>query len=162
LGRLYNKCLGEKFGYLPQFSEDREFKHKGVGKKSGKELNGAATEVPEVTVVESPVILLHALDSSESFDTALLLMEMKPRFIILYDCDMAFVRQVEVYQANHPNLHTRVYFMLYRGSVEEQAYLTTLRREKKGFRGFDQGKGRDGGARRQRGEDWRQYVSEQG
>jgi len=141
LGRLYNKCLGEKFGYLPQFSEDREFKHKGVGKKSGKELNGAATEVPEVTVVESPVILLHALDSSESFDTALLLMEMKPRFIILYDCDMAFVRQVEVYQANHPNLHTRVYFMLYRGSVEEQAYLTTLRREKKAFEGLIKAKG---------------------
>jgi len=46
---------------------------------------------------------------------------------------MAFVRQVEVYQANHPNLHTRVYFMLYRGSVEEQAYLTTLRREKKAY-----------------------------
>ena len=96
LGRLYNKCLGEKFGYLPQFSEERELKHKGVGKKSVKEVNGTAEEVPEITVVESPVTLLHALDSSESFDTALLLMEMKPRFIILYDCDMAFVRQVEV------------------------------------------------------------------
>merc|ERR1712142_589746 len=48
----------------------------------------------------------------------------------------AFVRQVEVYQATHPSLHTRVYFMLYRGSVEEQAYLTTLRREKKAFEGL--------------------------
>eukprot|EP00092_Neocalanus_flemingeri_P022527 GFUD01024429.1.p1 GENE.GFUD01024429.1~~GFUD01024429.1.p1 ORF type:complete len:846 (-),score=291.30 GFUD01024429.1:125-2662(-) len=135
LGRLYNKCLGEKFGYLPQFSEDREFKHKGLGKKSGKTDTKEATDTaaPEVTVVESPVTLLHALDSCDSFDTALLLMEMKPRFIILYDCDMAFVRQVEVYQAAHPNLHTRVYFILYRGSVEEQAYLTTLRREKKAF-----------------------------
>lgn len=136
LGRLYNRCLGERFGYMPQFSEDsREFKHRGMGKKSGKDAIATATDndVPEVTVVESPVTLLHALDSCESFDTAVLLMEMKPRFIILYDCDMAFVRQVEVYQANHPNLHTRVYFMLYRGSVEEQAYLTTLRREKKAY-----------------------------
>merc|ERR1712142_522016 len=48
----------------------------------------------------------------------------------------AFVRQVEVYQATHPSLHTRVYFILYRGSVEEQAYLTTLRREKKAFEGL--------------------------
>lgn len=136
LGRLYNKCLGEKFGYLTQYIEERELKHKGVGKKSVKDTNSHPTETPEVTVVESPVTLLHALDSSESFDTAVLLMEMKPRFIILYDCDMAFVRQVEVYQATHPSLHTRVYFMLYRGSVEEQAYLTTLRREKKAFEGL--------------------------
>jgi len=137
LGRLYNRCLGEKFGHLPQFSEDREFKHKGQGKKSGKtdtkDSTAPAAAIPEVTVVQSPVTLLHALDSCDSFDTAVLLREMKPRYIILYDCDMAFVRQVEVYQATHPNLHTRVYFMLYRGSVEEQAYLTTLRREKKAF-----------------------------
>jgi len=133
LGRLYNKCLGEKFGFLPEVGEDREFKHKGKGKKSGKSDPTDLTSDPKVTVVESPVILFHALDSCESFDTAVLLMEMKPRFIILYDCDMAFVRQVEVYQANHQALHTRVYFMLYTGSVEEQAYLTTLRREKNAF-----------------------------
>merc|ERR1719500_1474903 len=99
----------------------------------GKKTATADNDVPEVAFVESPVTLLHALDS---FDTAVLLMETKPRFIILYDCDMAFVRQVEVYQANHPNLATRVYFLLYRGSVEEQAYLTTLRREKRAFEGL--------------------------
>ena len=56
-----------------------------------------------------------------------------------------------MHQAQRPGLHTRVYFLLYRsnkkiyvyncilpshsnrGSVEEQAYLTTLRREKKAF-----------------------------
>jgi len=76
---------------------------------------------------------LHSLDSCETFDTMVVLERMSPRYIIMYDCDMAFVRQVEVYQAQRPGLHTRVYFLLYRGSVEEQAYLTTLRREKKAF-----------------------------
>ena len=38
-----------------------------------------------------------------------------------------------MYQAQRPGRQTRVYFMLYRGSVEEQAYLTTLKREKKAF-----------------------------
>ena len=37
LGRMYNKCLGEKFGFLSKFSDEHEpvtvnlkkFKHKG-------------------------------------------------------------------------------------------------------------------------------------
>ena len=35
LGRMYNKCLGEKFGFLSKFSDEnepvnlKEFKHKG-------------------------------------------------------------------------------------------------------------------------------------
>ena len=62
------------------------------------------------------------------------------RYIILYDSDMTFVRQVEVYQAQRPGRQTRVYFMLYRGSVEEQAYLTTLKREKKAFESLIQEK----------------------
>ena len=61
---------------------------------------------------------------------------MRPGYIILYDCDMTFVRQVEVYQANNPEIPVRVYFMVYKGSVEEQAYLTTLRREKEAFEGL--------------------------
>jgi len=46
---------------------------------------------------------------------------------------MSFVRQVEVYQAVHNENKVRVYFLLYDASAEEQAYLTTLRREKDAF-----------------------------
>ena len=92
LGRLYNKCLGEKHGYLPQFSEEKEMKHKGIGKKSGNELDIKK----DIEVVPSPIVLFHALDSCQSFDTTVLLMDVKPRYIIMYDSDMTFVRQVEV------------------------------------------------------------------
>ena len=54
-------------------------------------------------------------------------------FIVVYDCDMSFVRQVEVYQAVHNESKVRVYFLVYAASTEEQAYLTTLRREKEAF-----------------------------
>ena len=40
---------------------------------------------------------------------------------------------LQVYQASHPKRQLRVYFLLYTGSVEEQRYLTTLRREKEAF-----------------------------
>ena len=60
-------------------------------------INFTARNIGEESIRDAQTIqIVKPLDSCESFDTAVLLMEMKPRFIILYDCDMAFVRQVEV------------------------------------------------------------------
>ena len=125
LGRLYNKTLGEKYGRLQQFPEPREVKHRGEGKRS--------VEREEQEEQSAPATLLHALDSCQQFDTARLLEETRPRYILLADTDLAFVRQVEAYQARHPAPQLRVYFLLYRSSVEEQGYLTALRREKEAF-----------------------------
>jgi DNA excision repair protein ERCC-4 len=138
LGRMFNKCLGEKFGYLPgNFEETVAETGPPAGRGKGPGGTKSTPVGPEVAEPEGEVgplaVTLHALDSCETFDTTVLLEELQPRYIILYDSDMAFVRQIEVYQAQRPGLHTRVYFMLYRGSVEEQAYLTTIRREKKAF-----------------------------
>jgi len=138
LARMFNKCLGEKYGYVgdeedllrPQDEPVKSIKHKGVGKKSSNNGKGTEEEVCVsmaltseescVKTVESPITLLHALDNCETSDTMVLLQEMKPRYIIVYDCDMTLIRQIEVYQASYPKVHTRVYFMLYKGSVEEQ------------------------------------------
>ncbi|CAG8539747.1 12641_t:CDS:10 [Ambispora leptoticha] len=62
-----------------------------------------------------------------------LLASLKPKFIIIYHPDPAFVRRVEVYKASNPNLSIRVYFMMYENSVEEQRYLTSIRKEKEAF-----------------------------
>ncbi|CAG8443290.1 10311_t:CDS:10 [Ambispora gerdemannii] len=62
-----------------------------------------------------------------------LLESLKPKFIIIYHPDPAFVRRVEVYKASNPNLSIRVYFMMYEDSVEEQRYLTSIRKEKEAF-----------------------------
>ncbi|XP_063242959.1 DNA repair endonuclease XPF [Bacillus rossius redtenbacheri] len=61
------------------------------------------------------------------------LKEIQPRYVVMYDADMASIRRVEVYQSEHPEFQIQVYFLMYVGSVEEQAYLTTLRREKEAF-----------------------------
>ncbi|KAI8369465.1 uncharacterized protein BYT42DRAFT_584566 [Radiomyces spectabilis] len=61
------------------------------------------------------------------------LQDVSPRFIIMYDPDPAFVRRIEVYRAMHPNVHVQVYFMLYDNSVEEQNYLSLIRKEKEAF-----------------------------
>lgn len=61
------------------------------------------------------------------------LTEHMPNNVILYVADISIVRQLEVYQNNNPSLNLKVYFLIYGGSVEEQEYLTSLRREKEAF-----------------------------
>lgn len=62
-----------------------------------------------------------------------LLEELRPRYIIMYEPDSAFIRRVEVYRSSHSGRNVKVYFMYYGGSVEEQRYLSAVRREKDSF-----------------------------
>ena len=59
--------------------------------------------------------------------------EVKPRYVVMYEPDAAFIRRVEVYRSSHNDRNVRVYFMYYGGSVEEQRYLSAVRREKDAF-----------------------------
>lgn len=62
-----------------------------------------------------------------------ILEEARPRYIIMYEPDPAFTRRVEVYRSSHVGRNVRVYFIYYGGSVEEQRYLSAVRREKDSF-----------------------------
>ncbi|KAI5291159.1 hypothetical protein KEM52_000239, partial [Ascosphaera acerosa] len=62
-----------------------------------------------------------------------ILEETKPQYLIVYEPDPAFIRRVEVYRSSHVGRHVRAYFMYYGGSVEEQRYLSAVRREKDAF-----------------------------
>ncbi|KAF2083300.1 DNA repair protein [Saccharata proteae CBS 121410] len=59
--------------------------------------------------------------------------EVRPRYVIMYEPDAAFIRRIEVYRSSHVDRNVRVYFMYYGGSVEEQRYLSAVRREKDAF-----------------------------
>lgn len=59
--------------------------------------------------------------------------EVRPRYVVMYEPDAAFIRRVEVYRSSHDDRNVRVYFMYYGGSVEEQRYLSAVRREKEAF-----------------------------
>ncbi|RMJ22387.1 hypothetical protein PHISP_06751 [Aspergillus sp. HF37] len=62
-----------------------------------------------------------------------ILEEVRPRYIIMYEPDPAFIRRVEIYRSSHIGRNVRVYFVYYGGSVEEQRYLSSVRREKDSF-----------------------------
>ncbi|KAF9738275.1 hypothetical protein PMIN03_002017 [Paraphaeosphaeria minitans] len=59
--------------------------------------------------------------------------ETKPRYVIMYEPDSAFIRRIEVYRSSHTDRTVKVFFMYYGGSVEEQRYLSGVRREKDCF-----------------------------
>lgn len=61
------------------------------------------------------------------------LQQLQPHNVVMYDADLSAVRQLEVYQSANPGVQLTVFFLMFGGSVEEQAYLTTLRQEKEAF-----------------------------
>ncbi|SCV03052.1 LAMI_0H05094g1_1 [Lachancea mirantina] len=63
----------------------------------------------------------------------LLLQEIMPSYLIMYEPDLSFIRKVEIYKAVYKDLSPKVYFMYYGDSVEEQRHLTAIRKEKEAF-----------------------------
>ncbi|CAF1473771.1 unnamed protein product [Rotaria sordida] len=62
-----------------------------------------------------------------------ILLKYRPRFVILYDASLTFVRQLEVFKATNPQHPLRIYFLLYGKSIEEQRYLLSVKKEKEAF-----------------------------
>ncbi|KAL2020980.1 hypothetical protein VTK56DRAFT_7754 [Thermocarpiscus australiensis] len=76
------------------------------------------------------LVVIHAYEGDQDEHV---LEEVKPKYIIMYEPDASFIRRVEVYRSSHNDRNVRVYFLYYGGSVEEQRYLSTVRREKDAF-----------------------------
>ncbi|XP_069763477.1 DNA repair endonuclease XPF isoform X2 [Narcine bancroftii] len=85
-------------------------------------------------ILKEPLIIIHPLqDYSDPYSLSRVLHEIEPHYVILYDAELSFVRQLEIYKASRPGKPLRVYFLIYGGSTEEQRYLTNLRKEKTAF-----------------------------
>ncbi len=76
------------------------------------------------------LVVIHSYDGDVDEHV---LEEVKPKYIIMYEPDASFIRRVEVYRSSHNDRNVKVYFLYYGGSVEEQRYLSTVRREKDAF-----------------------------
>ncbi|KAK4314835.1 hypothetical protein Pmani_013905 [Petrolisthes manimaculis] len=84
-------------------------------------------------LLSSPLILVQSVKNvSDPFMMPRLLEEVQPKYIVMYDPDLTFIRQLEVWQACHSE-RGRVYLLLYKGTTEEQIYLTSVKREKDAF-----------------------------
>ncbi|KAK6192721.1 hypothetical protein SNE40_004145 [Patella caerulea] len=168
LSRLFNKFLRLKGAQQVEFEKQKNYKQKGGHSKEEcdeltltqmmvnmeKENDGDLKEGSEddgnphlsqdayYGVISSPVTVLHPLHGcTDPHSLTKVLQEVQPKYVILYDADMQLVRQLEVFRASRPGIPLRVYFLMYTSSVEEQNYLTTLRKEKEAFEHLIQQKG---------------------
>ncbi|KAM6351416.1 DNA repair endonuclease XPF isoform 4-T4 [Alca torda] len=85
-------------------------------------------------IFKNPLTIIHPLQGcGDPYALTRVLHEVEPRYVVLYDAELTFVRQLEIYKASRPGKPLRVYFLIYGGSTEEQRYLTALRKEKEAF-----------------------------
>ena len=132
--RMFNRSLGEKYGYM--FNEyDKKQKGKGEQIRQNSEQtcdNDKDLQEQKLTLLESPVTIIQSMHVGP-FALYKILNELKPRYVILYDVQVSTIRQLEVFQASHPDHKLKSYIMMYGNSAEEQAYLSSLRKEKQAF-----------------------------
>lgn len=81
-------------------------------------------------IIPNDLVLIHTYDKARDGD---FLQELAPSYIIIYEPDPSFIRQVEVYRSSNPYRLVRVFFLYYGLSVEEQRYLAAVRKEKDTF-----------------------------
>ena len=72
-------------------------------------------------------------DSEQKVSLIRALHEVNPRYVILYDSELWFVRQLEIFKSLNYKFSMRIYFLMYKNSYEEQKYLTSIRSEKESF-----------------------------
>ncbi|KAI7797293.1 DNA repair endonuclease XPF [Triplophysa rosa] len=85
-------------------------------------------------ILKEPLTVIHPLKGcNDPYSLTRVLHEVDPMFVVLYDAELSFVRQLEIFKASRPGKPLRVYFLIYGGSTEEQRYLTVLSKEKQAF-----------------------------
>ena len=77
-----------------------------MGKKSKSE-NGGETKKGIPSIADSVPKTVHSMQSGV-FELYMLLRALRPTHVVMYDIEMSVVRQLEVYQANHPAKQIKV------------------------------------------------------
>lgn len=73
------------------------------------------------------------IETYNELTNELLLQELCPSYVIMYEPDLSFIRRVEVFQALNAATPAKTYFMYYGTSVEEQTHLLKIKKEKQAF-----------------------------
>lgn len=97
-------------------------------------------EINEITILGTPGTWVPPVIQIQTFkrnndptDLLKTLQNLRPQYVVLFDIDITAIRRLEVFNAKYPNVGVEIFFLIYGGSVDEQSYLTSLRREKEAF-----------------------------
>eukprot|EP00804_Cyclotella_cryptica_P016454 CCRYP_004697-RB/>CCRYP_004697-RB protein AED:0.37 eAED:0.37 QI:377/1/1/1/1/1/4/17/1072 len=97
---------------------------------------------PELGYTVKPLegfnLIIRAFDKLDDGEAELLLRDVMPSYVILYDSEPNFIRALEIYSNSVHALDNstdrlQVFFLLYEAIAEESSFLQSLDREKKAF-----------------------------
>lgn len=85
-----------------------------------------------------PIVCIQTFKTGEDGPLSLerTLNEIDPSHVIMYHSNITAIRQIEVFEARKRRVQSqrlKVFFLVHSQTVEEQSYLTSLRREKQAF-----------------------------
>lgn len=91
-----------------------------------------------VSKMEKPTVFIQTFRSDHNRMSSLTqtLQELSPDYVILYNTNVTAIRQIEMFEARlqrHPKRRLKVFVLMHSKTVEEQSFLTSLRREKQAF-----------------------------
>jgi DNA excision repair protein ERCC-4 len=79
-------------------------------------------------------VVLKSYSSIEGNEALLLLQEMSPKYVVLYDADIGFIRSIEIYSAlQMEDNPMKVFLLLFEASAEEKTFTKSLEREQNAF-----------------------------
>ncbi|XP_075755461.1 DNA repair endonuclease XPF [Pelodiscus sinensis] len=131
MGKTEEENIGEEMEGYKELSSSQEI---SIDKTRPDDFHLNLSSDAYYGIFKSPLTIIHPLQGcSDPYALSRVLHEVEPRYVVLYDAELTFVRQLEIYKASRPGKPYRVYFLIYGGSTEEQRYLTVLRKEKEAF-----------------------------
>lgn len=89
---------------------------------------GETFELDNAMHLATQGVYIHSLATRGS-----VLASTNPSFVVVYDPDAAFIREIETHKASRPGAPMRVYFLVHDTSLEEQRYLSSVRHETEAF-----------------------------
>ncbi|KAL7469107.1 hypothetical protein ACHAXS_009356 [Conticribra weissflogii] len=153
-GCLEEAMEASKRGNAMALAMDSIFQHANDG-KDGDDLSSthswSSDEEDEIAYKVEPIkgmsLFIRTFSKLEDGDAALLLRDIQPDTVIMYDSDPSFIRTLEIYaNAMQPVVDCRtssvtpdednrlkVFFLLYEASAEETNFLKSLEREQNAF-----------------------------
>lgn len=91
-----------------------------------------------LSTMQKPAVFIQTFQSDKNRMSSLgqKLNEMQPDYVILYNINITAIRQIEMFEARfqrHVKRRLKVFVLMHTKTVEEQSFLTSLRREKQAF-----------------------------
>uniref|UniRef100_A0A1B0CID9 Uncharacterized protein n=2 Tax=Lutzomyia longipalpis TaxID=7200 RepID=A0A1B0CID9_LUTLO len=88
--------------------------------------------------VAKPIVCIQTFKSNtnDSLSLETTLRDLDPQYVVMFHCNVTAIRQLEVHEARlrrNEEDRMKVFFLLHAETIEEQSYLTNLRREKQAF-----------------------------